>query len=129
MTGLPDFAAQPHAVGRGRLAEDAASAWLAEAGYRLVERNHRNDGGEIDVVAWEGETLCFVEVKARAATLHGPAVAAVDWKKCRRVARAAAMYLALRGLSEPPCRFDVLAVEGGPDGWHFTLFRGAFAAG
>lgn len=126
MSSLGEFAAQPHTVGRGRLAEDVAAAWLAEQGYRLVERNHRNAGGEIDVVAWEGESLCFVEVKARAATLHGPALAAVDHKKCRRLARAAAMYLALRGGPDPPCRFDVLAVEGHAEGWRFTLVRGAF---
>ena len=80
MSGPRDFAAQPHTVGRGRLAEDDAAEWLAAQGYRLVERNHRNDGGELDVVAWDGDTLCFVEVKARASTLHGPALAAVDWK-------------------------------------------------
>jgi putative endonuclease len=125
--GLRDFARQAHTTGRGRVAEEAAVRWLLAHGYRVVERNHRNAGGEIDVVAWEGETLCFVEVKARADTRHGPAVSAVGWDKRRRLARAAAMYLALRRL-EPACRFDVLAVEGGGEGWQITLFRNAFTA-
>ena len=123
---LRDFASQLHPTGRGRVAEEAAVAWLTDQGYRVVERNHRNAGGEIDVVAWDGATLCFVEVKARADTRHGPAVAAVGWSKRRRLARAASMYLALRRI-EPPCRFDVLAVEGGAGGWRITLLRNAFA--
>jgi putative endonuclease len=129
MSGLGDFTAQPHTVGRGRLAEEVAAAWLAGEGYRIVERNHRNDAGEIDLVAWESDTLCFIEVKARAGTLHGPALAAVGWSKRRRVARAAALYLALRGGTDPPCRFDVLAVEQHEEGWRFTLVRGAFDGG
>ena len=123
--GLRDFGLQRHTTGRGRVGEEAAVRWLAANGYRIVERNHRNAGGEIDVVAWEADTLCFVEVKARADTRHGPAVAAVGWSKRRRLARAAAMYLALRRL-EPPCRFDVLSLEGGPEGWRITLLRDAF---
>jgi putative endonuclease len=122
-----DFAAQPHAVGRGRVAEEAAASWLAEQGYRILERNHRNQAGEIDLVAEDGETLCFLEVKARADTLHGPALAAVGPRKRRRVARAAALYLALRGV-EPPCRFDVLAMESEGGRWRFTLVKDAFQA-
>jgi putative endonuclease len=124
------FAAQPHTVGRGRVAEDAAASWLEAHGYRIVERNHRNVGGEIDVIAEDGDTLCFIEVKARADTLYGPALAAVGPRKRRRVARAAALFLAFRGGSEPPCRFDVLAMEaedGAPrDGWRYTLVKDAF---
>ncbi|HEV8629302.1 MAG TPA: YraN family protein [Thermoanaerobaculia bacterium] len=122
---MEGFAAQPHTVGRGRVAEAAAARWLVEQGYRVVEQNHRNQAGEIDLVAWDGDTLCFLEVKARAATLYGPAVAAVGWKKRRRLARAAALYLALRRL-EPPCRFDVLGVEGDGGEWRFTLVKDAF---
>jgi putative endonuclease len=125
MSRLPEFAAQPHTVGRGRVAEEAAVRWLEAHGYRIVERNHRNHGGEIDVIAWDGDTLCFLEVKARAATRYGPAIAAVGWQKRRRLGRAASLYLALRRL-EPPCRFDVLGVEGEGEGWRFTLVKDAF---
>lgn len=125
MRGFEEFGAQQHTVGRGRVAEDAAVAWLERNGYRIVERNHRNAAGEIDVVAEDGEVLCFVEVKARTETLFGPALAAVGPRKRRRVARAAAFYLALRGI-QPACRFDVLAMEAEEGSWHFTLVKDAF---
>jgi putative endonuclease len=128
MTALADFGAQPHTVGRGRVAEDAAAAWLQAQGYRIVERNHRNAAGELDLVAEDGDTLCFVEVKARTETRFGPALAAVGPRKRRRVGRAAALYLALAGV-EPPCRFDVLAMEAGAEGWRFTLLKDAFRLG
>jgi len=122
------FGEQAHTVGRGRVAEDAAAEWLEAHGYRIVERNHRNDAGELDLVAEDGDTLCFLEVKARSETLFGPALAAVGPRKRRRVARAAALYLALRGGSTPPCRFDVLAMESEAGGWRFTLVKDAFLA-
>jgi len=125
MSRLQQFDEQPHTVGRGRVAEDAAAAWLESQGYRIVERNHRNAAGEIDLIAEDGETLCFVEVKARTETLFGPALAAVGPRKRRRVARAAALYLALRGI-QPACRFDVLAMEAEQGSWHFALVKDAF---
>ncbi len=128
LNGLDEFGAQPHTVGRGRVGEEAAARWLERQGYRIVERNHRNVAGEIDLVAEDGDTLCFLEVKARTDTRYGPALAAVGPRKRRRIARAAALYLAMRGV-EPPCRFDVLAiegVEGHSDDWRFTLVRDAF---
>ena len=125
MNRLEEFGAQTHTVGRGRVAEDAAVAWLERHGYRVVERNHRNAAGEIDVVAEDGEVLCFIEVKARTETLFGSALAAVGPRKQRRVARAAALYLALRGI-QPACRFDVLAMEADEQGWRFTLVKDAF---
>ena len=128
MNRLEEFGAQSHTVGRGRVAEDAAVAWLERQGYRVVERNHRNAAGEIDVVAEDGELLCFVEVKARTETLFGSALAAVGPRKQRRVARAAALYLALRGI-QPPCRFDVLAMEADGQSWRFTLVKDAFRLG
>lgn len=128
MNRLEEFGAQVHTVGRGRVAEDTAVAWLERHGYRVVERNHRNAAGEIDVVAEDGEVLCFVEVKARTETLFGSALAAVGPRKQRRVARAAALYLALRGV-QPACRFDVLAMETDERGWRFTLVKDAFRLG
>ena len=125
VTGFEEFGAQPHTVGRGRVAEDAAAAWLEGHSYRIVERNHRNAAGELDVVAEDGEVLCFVEVKARTETLFGPALASVGPRKRRRVARAAALYLALRGI-QPACRFDVLGMEAEEGSWHFTLVKDAF---
>lgn len=124
----PDFDRQPHTRARGRTAEAAAAAHLSRLGFEIVERNAVTEAGEIDIVAREGETLCFVEVKARKGGAYGPALEAVPRRKQQRIARAAALYLAAAGL-EVPCRFDVLAMDRRGDGWTFTLIRDAFEAG
>jgi putative endonuclease len=132
--GLPqaspgELEPRPHTRARGRAAEDLAVAWLECQGYRIEARNVVNVAGEIDVVARDGETLCFVEVKARATRSYGPAITAVDGRKQRRLARAAALYLAFQG-AEGPCRFDVLGMDREETGeWVFTLLRDAFEGG
>jgi putative endonuclease len=122
----PRFDSAPHARARGSAAEDDAVRWLAGQGYEIVERNATTAAGEIDVVARDGETLCFIEIKARASDDYGPAIEAVDRRKQRRLARAAALYLALRDRDEVLCRFDVLGMDRAADGWRYTLVRDAF---
>ncbi len=125
MTRLDRFRDQPHNRARGGLAEEAATRWLGREGYRILGRNVRTEAGEIDLVALDGDTLCFVEIKARASSRFGPAVAAVDRRKQRRLARAASLYLVSSGWVGP-CRFDVLGIDPAKDGWTFTLLRDAF---
>jgi putative endonuclease len=120
------FQEQPHNRGRGKIGEDDAVSWLERQGYRVVERNVVNHAGEIDLVAREGETLCFVEIKARASGAYGLAIEAVDFRKQRRISRAAALYLAMKGPRDAPCRFDVLGLDKQGDGWRYTLVRDAF---
>jgi putative endonuclease len=124
-TRLDRFRSRPDPAGRGRSAEDDAVAWLERRGYRPIARNARTAAGEIDLVADDDGTLCFVEIKARATAEFGPAVVAVGAAKQRRLRRAAALWLALHP-SDVPCRFDVLGLDAGPDGWEFTLLRDAF---
>lgn len=119
------FGREPHTRGRGRVGEEDAVRWLSRQGYEVLERNVVNPAGEIDVVAREGATLCFVEIKARGSAAYGPAVGAVGPAKQRRISRAAALYLAHRRL-DGDCRFDVLGLDAGPDGWEYTLVRDAF---
>lgn len=127
--GLRGFRDLPSTRARGAAAEDAAERYLRAQGYVVVERNLVTRAGEIDLVALDGETLCFVEVKARAGPEFGPAVAAVGPRKRERLARAAAMFLA-RNRSKRPCRFDVLGLDRAEDGsWSFTLLRDAFRIG
>jgi putative endonuclease len=112
---------------RGRAAEDAAVRWLEAEGYSILERNVVNQAGEIDLIARDGGgVLCFVEVKARASAVFGPAIAAVGPAKRRRLSRAAALHLATRGLHLTPCRFDVLGLDWTGAAWRFTLVRDAF---
>jgi putative endonuclease len=110
---------------RGQAAEDRALAYLQRAGLRLVARNYRTPGrggGEIDLIMQDaGGTLVFVEVRERADTAHGGAALSVTATKRRRIVLAARHYL-LRHGAPPPCRFDVIAIEG--DALHWL--RGAF---
>ncbi len=125
MKAFDEFQRQSHSRGRGRSAEKAGVAWLERQGFRILERNVSTPAGEIDAVALEHDTLCFVEIKARASAACGPAIAAVPARKRRRLGRAAALFLAARPF-EGPCRFDVLAMDREDDGWRFTLLRNAF---
>jgi putative endonuclease len=104
---------RPAALGqaRGRAAEALARRHLEQAGFEVVAANRRLGGGELDLVAWEGPVLVFVEVKGRALGHPGAPEEAVDRRKRQRLVRAAQAYLAgLKG-PEPVCRFDVVAVD------------------
>ena len=126
--GLKGFGDLPHTRARGAAGEDAAEAFLVASGYRIVARNVVTKVGELDVVALDGETLCFVEIKARATAEYGRAIEAVRTGKQRKIVRAALLFLA-KNRSQRPCRFDVLGIDRGADGtWSFTLLRNAFEA-
>lgn len=125
MTPLEEFEQQNHTRGRGRLAETDGVAWLQGQGFRILDRNVEYRAGEIDVVALEGDTLCFVEIKARATDQFGEALWAVTSRKQRQIAAAAALYL-VESSYEGPCRFDVLAMDGEAGGWRYSLVRDAF---
>lgn len=109
----------------GDLAEDAALQYLLGAGLKLVRRHYRTPGrggGEIDLIMRERDgTLVFVEVRARKSARQGGAAASVTSIKQRRIMLAARHFL-LRAPVLPPCRFDVLALEGQQWLW----LRGAF---
>jgi putative endonuclease len=100
----------------GRAAEAQALAFLREQGMILVTQNFLCKTGEIDLIMRHGATLVFVEVRARADRVHGGAAASVTHAKQRRLIRTAQFYLQrLRRL--PPCRFDVIAIDGGNLEW------------
>jgi putative endonuclease len=104
----------------GKLGEAYAAAYLEQLGYRLVAANFtlhvgRNLRGalvnaEIDLVAYEHNTLCFVEVKTRASDWFAPPQANIDLRKRRQLARAARAYLQLFELEDQSHRFDVVTV-------------------
>ena len=97
--------------------EDEAARFLARCGYAILDRNVRTRSGEIDLVAKEGKTLVFVEVKTRRAAEGDPPQAAVNTRKQNRLGKLAHGYLKSKRMREVPCRFDVVAVivndEGG----------------
>ncbi|MEW9899416.1 YraN family protein [Chitinivorax sp. PXF-14] len=94
----------------GPAAEAAAALFLQQQGLRIVERNYRCRFGEIDLIARDGNTLVFVEVKARASGDFGGARYSITGAKQRKLWTTAQHYLATLG-SEPPCRFDAVLFE------------------
>ncbi len=113
---------------RGAAGEDRACAHLRRQGLTILERNFRCRVGEIDVVAREGETLVFVEVKERGDASHGTAVEAVTPAKRQRVIRAAQLWAARHRESESRVRFDVVAIDWGREGAVVRHERAAFDA-
>ena len=105
----------------GRAGEDAAVALLEAQGYRIVGRNVRVPGGEFDVIARDGDTIVFVEVKARASAAYGRAVGAVDARK-RATLRALASDWLQIAAPRAQARFDVVTFDAG----RARLHRGAF---
>jgi putative endonuclease len=103
------LAASTRAVGQA--GEAAAVRYLRRRGYVILARNARSRLGELDLVARDGGTLVFVEVKARREGWGDPPAAAVDSRKRARLVRLARGWLAARRLGEQACRFDVLAVS------------------
>ena len=110
----------------GLLGEELACRELRRRGYAILARRYRSRFGEIDIVARDGETIVFVEVKARAGPGFGGAAAAVTPVKQRRVAAMAVDFLARRRLASQPCRFDVIAVDFRDGKPAITVYANAF---
>ena len=94
----------------GAHAERIAAEFLTARGLTIVARNFRTRLGEIDLIARDGPTLVFVEVRLRRSQRFGGAGASITAAKCARLTNAARGYLAMIG-SEPPCRFDAVLLD------------------
>ena len=100
-----------HRVSLGKTGEELACKELERRGYAIVARRYRRRRGELDIIARDGPTLVFVEVKARQGHTFGKAAEAVTTTKRRRIARLAVDYLARHRLSGCPVRFDVVSIQ------------------
>jgi putative endonuclease len=117
----------------GQIAEDIVAARLAARGWEIVERNARTRFGELDIVARDGRTLVFIEVKAaRVGTAYGPEhpILSIDFRKQRRVRRLATAWISERR-GQPPyeeIRFDAVGVTLDRSGRavHVDYLKGAF---
>ena len=98
-------------VALGKIGEDLAVGELSRRGYQILARRYRRRGGELDIVAQDGPTIVFVEVKAREGLDFGSGGEAITALKRRRMAAVALDYLARHHLVERPCRFDVIAID------------------
>jgi putative endonuclease len=112
----------------GKRGEELAVQELERRGYAVLARRYRTRHGEIDIVARDGETVVFIEVKAKETAEFGSASEAVTARKQRRVISMAVDYLARNRLTTKPCRFDVVAIDGVGDDAVLTYYCGAFVA-
>jgi putative endonuclease len=96
----------------GAAAEKRAAEFLVENGYKIVVRNYTCRLGEIDIIAEDGKTLCFVEVRMRKVDAYGTAQETITPQKLKRIALTAHQFIVSRHLEQRECRFDVVTIQG-----------------
>ena len=110
----------------GILAEDKAEKFLKASGYKILYRNYRTKLGEVDIIAQDKDTFCFVEVKCRSSDKFGKGFEAVAGKKQSQISKAALSFLKENNLLDKNARFDVVSLDGyGPEE-KITLIKNAF---
>jgi putative endonuclease len=97
----------------GSKGENLAAAFLKKKGYKILSRNYKTPFGEIDIVAKDGETLVFVEVKTRADKSFGEPFEAVNCRKREKLRKVALSYLKNCCKNDLPSRFDVMSIQAG----------------
>lgn len=110
----------------GKRGEELASAYLAKAGYQIIERNYRCIFGEIDIVAEEGDNIVFIEVKSRRSNAYGDPQLAVGSRKQKKISMVALNYIEEKHKHSRNARFDVVAVKLLPSGPTVELIKNAF---
>ena len=116
---------------KGNYIESLASAYLRREGYQIIARNYAYKGGELDIVARDGETLVFVEVKSVWNNQQGNPAARVNALKQKKIWKTACHFLATQKDDAPkgfdtPCRFDVLTARAYQKPLQFAHFKNAF---
>ena len=105
----------------GQLGEKLASDFLKKQGYKILGHNYRTRGGEIDIVAKDGEAIIFIEVKTRVSREFGYPEEAIDERKQHKLAMTAECYLTEHRLYEADYRIDAIGIEMGHDGGLINL--------
>ncbi|MEJ8544360.1 YraN family protein [Brevibacillus borstelensis] len=95
----------------GQWGERIAEAYLLQKGLRIEERNYRTARGEIDLVAWEGDVLVFVEVRTRTSMKYGSALESITRQKKKKLREMALAYLQAKTKPSRPFRFDVVGIQ------------------
>ena len=110
----------------GSIGEKLAVSFLEAKGYRILERNFKSKIGEVDIVAQDKDTVCFIEVKARTTDDFGKAIEAVSTTKQRRLAKVALFYLRKNNLEDVGVRFDVVAIDFDEEDPKIEIIKNAF---
>ena len=110
----------------GKTGEDLACRELEHRGYAIIARRYRERRGELDIIARDGPTLVFVEVKARQDQAFGDGAESVGFFKRRRISRLAQEYVLSHRLTGCPCRFDVVSIQADEGPPAIEVFQNAF---
>ncbi len=113
----------------GLFGEDIARAELERLGYQILDRRYRSRFGEIDIIAQDGSTVVFVEVKTKTDSQFGDPAEMVTSQKQRRLVSMAEEYVSGHQLHATPCRFDVVAVDASIEPARITVYKDAFRPG
>ena len=96
----------------GKRSEIIAADYLKKKGYKILETNYKNLIGEIDIIAKDGKTLVFIEVKTRLTRAFGDPLEAIDYKKQQKIRNVATLYLKERKMLNALSRFDAISILG-----------------
>ncbi|MDT3695936.1 MAG: YraN family protein [Ignavibacterium sp.] len=111
----------------GKEGEEIAAKYLLEKGFEILKRNYQFSHGEIDIIAMDGETLVFIEVKTRKTLEYGEPEYAITKKKIQQIKKVAELYLFDNEIEEADCRFDVIAIIlGSENNPQITHYENAF---
>lgn len=113
-------------MGRGSEGERKAAEFLRKKGYKILAKNFKTRWGEIDIIAQEKKTICFIEVKLRSLENFGLPQEAVSVHKQKKIVFTALDYLKQKNLCKLPCRFDVVAITGLGQNQKIELIKNAF---
>lgn len=109
----------------GEKGERLAASYITKQGYRIIRKNYKTRIGEIDLIAMDGDTLVFIEVKTRESLVYGHPHESVNRRKKSKISSVASLYL--KTLEEiPPCRFDVVSVYSNGSRPELEIIRDAF---
>ena len=106
----------------GRAGEVKAAEFLKKQGYKILETNYKTHIGEIDIIARDGQTIVFVEVKTRSGDEYGAPSEAIGFKKREKYYKVATEYLVKNGKTDAVCRFDAVEIENGRINHIFDAF-------
>lgn len=110
----------------GKIGEEQAASFLEGKGYKLILKNYKNILGEIDIIARDKDTLCFIEVKARRSERFGSPKEGVSLLKQHKLSQVAVLFLKENNLLQEKARFDVVSVLDRLGERHIELTRNAF---
>jgi putative endonuclease len=122
----PPFAVSKSNIQLGKAGEVAAAGFLEKNGYKVLHKNYKSKLGEIDIVALDKETVCFIEVKTRTSNAFGFPYEAVSRFKQRQIAKAALVYLKTKCLLHKKARFDVVSILYAGNTPNIKLVKNAF---